>query len=102
MQISFSPQRRDGTISVSRQGDVLTINGEAFDFTDLPEGATIPAGAVPCEWITGPVELIDGAVHLTLVLPHGPNPSQAVAFPEPIIVTTDGPISIPEDSHVDA
>lgn len=97
MRISFSPQRRDDTISVSKSGDVLTINGEAFDFSTLPDGATIPAGEVPCDWITGPVERIDGEIHLTLILPHGPSPSEAVAFPEPITVTADGPIDLPHD-----
>jgi len=109
MRISFSPQRRDDTLTISRAGDILTINGEAFDFSSLPEGGTIPAGEVPCEWIVGSVHRIDGVLHLTLLLPHGPNPSPAVAFPEPIVLTVDGPVSVPHDpapeeenDHVDA
>lgn len=105
MLISFSPQRRDDTLVVSKAGDVLTVNGEAFDFTSLPDGATLPAGEVPCEWIAGPVERIGGVIHLTLILPHGPNPSEEVAFPEPITVTADGPIAVPHDeepANVDA
>ncbi len=97
MYISFSPQRRGGALTLSKSGDVLTINGEQFDFTTLPDGATIPAGEVPCEWISGPVERVDGKIHLTVLLPHGPNPSQAVAFPVPITVTADGPIAVPHD-----
>lgn len=106
MRISFSPQRRNDTVTVSKAGDVLTINGEVFGFDSLPEGATIPA--VPCEFIVGPVHRIDGELHLTMLLPHGPNPLPAVAFPEPIIVTEDGEIAIPHDpepeepAHVDA
>lgn len=102
MQISFSPQRRDDQLIASKVGDILTINGESFDFSGLPDGATIPDGTVPCPWVIGPVERISGEIHLTLILPHGRNPSQAVAFPEPISVTEDGPISLPENSHVDA
>lgn len=102
MHVSFSPMRRADALVVSKAGDVLTINGEAFDFSSLPDGATLPAGTVPCEWISGPVERIGGEIHLTLILPHGPKPSQAVAFPAPLTVTADGPISIPEGSHVDA
>lgn len=108
MRISFSSQRRDDTLAVSKVGEVLTINGEAFDFSSLPEGGTIPAGEVPCEWIVGPVHRIDGELHLTLLLPHGTNPSSAVTFPEPIIVMADGPVAVPHDSgqqeedHVDA
>ena len=39
MQITLTPQRRDDTLTLTRSGDVLTINGEAFDFAAIPEGA---------------------------------------------------------------
>jgi len=97
MHITFSPVRLDETLTATRWGDVLTLNGESFDFGPLPEGATLPAEAIDREWIVGPVTRIDGELHLTLRLPHGPNPSQAVAFPEPIHVTEDGPIALPID-----
>lgn len=100
MRISFSPQRRNDTLALERTApDRLRINGELFNFGPLPEDGAIPAGEVPCEWIVGPVERIDGEIHLTLILPHGPNPSQAVAFPEPTHVTQDGPIAIPHDEE---
>lgn len=99
MRISFAPQRRDDALDVSKDGDVLTINGEVFDFSSLPDGATILRGNIPCEWISGHVERIDGELHLRLLLPHGPKPSAAVAFPEPITVTEDGPIAIPHDEE---
>jgi hypothetical protein len=108
LHISFVPQRFDATLTVSKAGDVLTINGEQFDFSSLPDGATIPAGEVPSDWISKlhPVERVSGELHLTLILPHGPNPSAAVAFPQPITVIEDGPIAIPhndeEPSNVDA
>jgi hypothetical protein len=97
MRISLSPMRRDGALSVSKSGDILTINGEAFNFASLPDGATIPAGVVPCEWITGPVSRIDGDLHLTLILPHGPHPTQEQAFPEPIINPADGVIALSQN-----
>lgn len=97
MRISFSPQRRDGTLVASKSGDVLTLNDESFDFSSLPDGATIPRGTVPSQWITGPVDRVDGELRVTLILPHGPNPSAAVAFPESLTVTDDGPIAIPHD-----
>lgn len=95
MLITLSPQRRDDALTVSRQGDILTINSESFDFSTLPDGATIAAENSPCPWIIGPIERIDGKLHLTLLLPHGPNPSNAVAFPEPIIDPADGPLELP-------
>lgn len=83
--------------SVSRAGDVLTINGESFDLSQLPEGATLPATAIESDYFTGPVERLNGELHLTLRLPHGPNPSHSVAFPEPISVMADGPVALPFD-----
>lgn len=97
MRISFSPQRRDDDLIVAKHGDTLTVNGDQIDLSVIPDGATLPAAAIDCEWIAGPVERIDGVLHVTLILPHGPNPSQAVAFPAPITVTGDGPVDVPRD-----
>lgn len=97
MIISLSPKLLSTPLAASRAGDVLTLNGEAFDFGPLPDGATLPADAIVSDWIVGDVSRIDGVLHLTLRLPHGPNPSRAVAFPEPVTVTEDGPIALPFD-----
>lgn len=99
MRISYSPQRRDDTLTLEKtQGDRLRINGELFNFNTLADGDLIPAGAVPCEWIVGPVVRVEGEVSLALILPHGANLSQGVAFPQPITVTDDGPIAVPFDA----
>ena len=84
MRITFSPQMREDEITITKQGDTLVINGEAFDFSDLPNGATIPTGIVPCEWIVGPVERIDGIIHITIIRPHGRDASEGELFPQPI------------------
>lgn len=97
MKIKLSPQRRDDTLTASRAGEVLTLNGEAFDFSQLPEGGTLPADAIDSEWIVGDVSRVAGELHLTLRLPHGANPGHAVAFPDPLHVTTGGPIPLPFD-----
>lgn len=97
MRISFSPQRRHDALTVFKSDDKLTVNGKILDFSNLPNGATLPAEAIDSEWITRPAERIDGDIHLTLLLPHGPKPSQAVAFPQPITVTANGPITVPHD-----
>jgi hypothetical protein len=97
MHITLSPVRLDETLAASLVGDVLTLNGAAFDFGPLPEGATLPAETIDSEWIVGPVSRIDGELHLTLLLPHGPNPSQDVAFPRPLVVMVDGEIDLPFD-----
>lgn len=97
MHITLSPVRMDETLTALLTGDVLTLNGVAFDFGPLPEGATLPAEAIDSEWIVGPVSRIDGDLHLTLRLPHGPSPSRAVAFPKPLVVMVDGEIDLPVD-----
>ncbi|WP_054304549.1 hypothetical protein [Gemmobacter sp. LW-1] len=104
MYISFSPIRSDATLTLSQEGDVLTVNGVDLDFGPLPEGAVLPREAVPCDWLASEVRRIDGVIHLTLILPHGPIPwpappeSRVVTHPEPILVTTDGPILLPSYS----
>lgn len=96
MKITITPQRRDDTLTVSKSGETLAINGTAYDFSVIPEGATLPASAVDCEYITGNVERINGVLQISLILPHGPNPSQAVAFPAPLINPLDGVLELPQ------
>ena len=96
MKIALNPQRRDDAITISKLGDVLTINGVAYDFSVIPDGATLPASAVDCEYISGNVERINGILHISLIFPHGPNPSQAVAFPAQIINPADGVLELPQ------
>lgn len=96
MVINFKPQRRDESLSLEKQGDTLIVNGVPFDFSPLPDGATLPAEAIGSDWFCGPVDRISGELHLTLILPHGANPPSHVAFPEPITVTANGPVEVPK------
>lgn len=97
MRIKLNPQRRDDQITVIKSGDTLSVNGEVFDFSVIPEGATLPANAISSEFFSGPVERIDGVLHLTLTLPHGADPVEAVAFPADIINPPDGEIALPKN-----
>ena len=99
MIISFSPQRRDGVLALVRQGDTLVINGEPLDLSAIPDGATLPADAVDSDWIKDDIHRIGGMLHLTLLLPHGPSPSRAVAFPADIVDPPDGLVEMPHDPH---
>lgn len=99
MHISFSPCRSDDTLALSKSGDALTVNGDVFDLSPIPDDAILPSDAIDSDWIVGDVERIGGVLHLTVRLPHGPNPSPSVAFPEPIIVAGDGPIAVPRDTE---
>ena len=98
MHITLIPQRRDDDeLLAVKVGDALTINGIAYDFAVIPDGATLPASAVDCEYVTGNIERINGVIHISLILPHGPNPSQEAAFPAPIINPPDGVLELPND-----
>lgn len=95
MKINLSPQVRNGTLSVSKSGDALTINGVVYDFTPLTEGSTLPAAAVDCEYIVGEVKREDGDIELTLLLPITATASEAARFPQPITVINDGEVALP-------
>lgn len=95
MQITLTPVRMATPLSLERTGDILTLNGTAFDLTPLLEGATLPREAVACDWLASDVERIDGALHLTLILPHDATAPSETLFPAPIINPQDGPVALP-------
>lgn len=95
MHIRLSPMRRDDRLSVSRLGDVLTINGEDLDLSGIHDGATLPRDAVPCDWLASDIERIGGSLHLTLILPHGAQAPQETLFPEPLVLAEDGLVALP-------
>lgn len=95
MKIVLSPQRRDDTLTLSRAGDALTVNGEEFDFSQVGEGDTLPARAIASEFFLGVVERVDGELLLTMILPNPRNASPEQAFPVPLVNVPDGPVSLP-------
>lgn len=96
MKINLSPQRSDNTLQVIKNGDALTINGEVYDFSVVPDGATLPSSAVDCKWLASDIERVDGELNLTLHLPHGANASEAARFPQPIINPANGVLELPQ------
>jgi len=96
MIIRLSPQRRNETLKLEKDGDAIIINGERFDFHNLEEGARIERGDIESEYICGSVSKIKGKVHLTVILPHGKNASRERRFPDLIIDPPDGVIDLPE------
>jgi hypothetical protein len=95
MIITLSPVRSDAPVSLARYGDVLVIDGAAFDLAPLAEGALLPAEAIDSPWFAGPVTRTDGRLHLTLILPHGPTAPAATRFPATLRVDHDGPVTLP-------
>ena len=97
MKLIFSPIRKDERLQISVKGDILTLNGEDFDFGPLPVGATFPKQAIPCKWLEGDVErTTEGELLVPLFLPHGPKAPAETLFPSPILATSDGPVNLPE------
>ncbi|HDN9016723.1 TPA: hypothetical protein P2I01_003627 [Aeromonas salmonicida] len=98
MKILLSPIRSNTTLEAIVAGDVITINGDVADFSSLPEGAVIPRHAIDSMWIAGDVSRVDGVIHLSLLLPHGPDAPWATRFPaafsDPMTVT-DGVVPLP-------
>lgn len=96
MLINLSPIRSDRTLDITKTGDTLTINGVPYDFSRLPNGATLPREAIGCEFIVSDVNRVNGEIALTILLPHGANVSHEARFPEPINMTDDGQVVLPE------
>ena len=88
MKIKFSPQRNDNVLKLEVNGDVVIINDEVFDLSVIPEGATLPSVAISSEFFTGDISRYNGVLELEILLPHVYNPPQAIAFPEPIEITS--------------
>ncbi|MCO7729119.1 hypothetical protein NJB93_21485 [Brucella intermedia] len=96
-KISFSPQRSNLGLTLAKQGDTLTVNGDPLDFSALPEGGEYPAEAIENDTVIGGVKRVDGVIHVAILLPYSnPDAPLSVTFPKPITVTADGPITLPE------
>lgn len=95
MHITLSPVLSVEAVALHRLGDVLTIGQTAYDFSDLTEGATLPASAIGCASITGDVTRRDGALRLTLVLPHGDDAPHDQRFPAPLAPAPEGRVDLP-------
>lgn len=95
MILTFSPVRQDTPLTLHRKGDVLTINGEAFDLGPLPEGGSLPAAAIASQCFAGEVTRAGGVLHVTLILPHGADAPMEARFPVPMVPDRDGPVDLP-------
>lgn len=95
MQITLSPIRSDQSLTVSRSGDCLTLNGVVHDFSQLAEGAALSPAETGSPWIIGEVRRQDGVLQISLLLPHGGAAPDETRFPQPLLVTEDGAIALP-------
>lgn len=94
-KIDLSPQVRADSLVLGKQGEALVINGKRYDFSQLPEGATLPREAMDCELFASDVTRKGGDIELTLLLPITANASAAARFPAPLNVVNDGEVVLP-------
>jgi hypothetical protein len=95
MRIILSPKGNTPGIEVVKSGNTLTINGELFDFSRMADGDTLPLNAIYSSYFDGDVDVINGEMVLTLVLPLPWNYSPEQAFPTPLNDVQDGPVIFP-------
>lgn len=96
MIIKLSPRRFDEPLSVVKAGDTLIINGESFDFSPLPEGGTLPVGAITSQWFAADPYREAGQLVITLTLPNPINYSPEQAFPVDLVNVPDGIVAFPQ------
>ncbi|KTB98685.1 hypothetical protein [Pseudomonas sp. ICMP 10191] len=95
MIVKLAPQRRDDTLIVEKVGAVLVLNGEAFDFSSMPEGSTLPRIAISSEWFAGDVEYeTELTIHIIMPVPANYSPEQA--YPVDLIDVPDGIVQFPK------
>lgn len=101
--IKLAPIVSRDRISVSTEGDTITINNGSYDLSVIPDGATLPNAqeATGCEYFVGDIERIDGELHITLLLPIAEKAGQEACFPAPIAVEQDGVVELPNVENVE-
>jgi hypothetical protein len=86
-------------LSVAVEGATIFINGHNLDLSFMEEGDRIDRDAISgegTETIKGPISLVGGTFRITLIFPYDPETaSHAQLFPAPLVVTTDGPVTLP-------
>jgi hypothetical protein len=96
MIIKLSPQRSDEILTLVKNGDMLRINNQNYDFNPLVEGAVLPMGSINCKFIAGNVTRTNGEVVVTIILPYNVSHSNNRRFPTDLINVPDGPVELPE------
>lgn len=82
------------SLKVSRKGDTLILNGVAIDLSAATADAPIPMGG--SDWIVSDVTRDDDGLHLKIIAPYGGDDlPEALWYPAPLIVTRNGPVTLP-------
>lgn len=98
MNITFAPQLRDDLTlaSLSKVGDVLTVNGTTYDFSVIANGQTAYADAFVGDLVVYASRDFSGVLSVALRLPYtDPEAPASVTLPDPINDAADGVIGVP-------
>lgn len=90
IEITFSPVRMDRDLTVEAVGDVLVLDGVAYDLAGVGEGDCLPAAALAHDLVDGHITRTDGTIRVTVRRPHGDNADEADRFPAPLIGEATG------------
>lgn len=98
--ITLHPQIADDRAPLvpEKQGAGLSLNGELLDLAILGDGDTLPAGAIDHPLLRyAEIRRVGDVIEVdALLFPISPSQTDpAACFPEPILVTDDGPIQLP-------
>lgn len=83
IKLNFNPVRADEKTTASLEGLTLTVNGEAFDLSGIPDGATVQHEVIQNCTRNG------DDFELTIALTHGANAPTETRFPQPVEITAD-------------
>lgn len=90
LKLNLSPVNMNSKpLNVFWEHPKLIVNGVIYNLSDLPDGATATHPVLQHVSRTG------ADYEVTLILPHGDNAPHATRFPEPIVVTADGQVTLP-------
>ena len=90
LTLNLSPVRTDRKpLAANYAAPILTLDCIDYDLSEIPDGASI----------RHPI-LMDGSrdgedYELTIRFPHGANAPEEARFPDPVVVSVDGPIDLP-------
>lgn len=100
IEVKFSPvytDRLPRIESASVEGYAITINGATFDFSPLEKGYELSLEAIGSELFADKAVMsAEGVLSITLLMPYDEaTATEAIRFPAPVTVTTNGPVDIP-------
>lgn len=94
-ELILSPKYLLPPLALSVTGQVWAFNGKTIDFANLGNSEAIGADATDCPYILSASKDGSGNLTVTVLLPHGPDAAEATRFPDPITVSSDGPVALP-------